>query len=50
MTKETIKGQFFNLNPDKNNLTHYLSELDFSNFPVWNIKFVELDFFPVWNQ
>ena len=28
----------------------YLSELDFSNSPVWNIEFDELDFFPVWNQ
>ena len=26
--------------------TPYLSELDFSNSPVWNIKFDELDFFP----
>ena len=28
----------------------YLSALDFSNSPVWNIEFDELDFFPVWNQ
>ena len=26
--------------------TPYLSELDFSNSPVWNIEFDELDFFP----
>ena len=26
------------------------SALDFSNSPVWNIAFDELDFFPVWNQ
>ena len=28
------------------NQTSYLSELDFSNSPVWNIEFDELDFFP----
>ena len=29
----------------KRNPTRYLSALDFSNFPVWNIEFDELDFF-----
>ena len=27
----------------------YLSPLDFSNSPVWNIQFDELDFFPSFN-
>ena len=30
-------------------LTPYLSEQDFSNFPVWNFHFDELDFFPSLN-
>ena len=32
-----------------NPLSPYLSALDFLNFPVWNFKFVELDFFPSLN-
>ena len=30
-------------------LPPYLSELDFSNSPVWNFQFDELDFFPSLN-
>ena len=43
-TKLSEACEFWNSKHKK--LIPYLSALDFSNSPVWNIKFDEMDFFP----